>query len=102
MRLPQSSHNWQMDQKIDPNMKAPKPEYIPAFRTLLRYIKPHIWAFIGVFVCTIIAIMSDLLQPYLMKIAIDDNLLAGINDYKGLLVICAVYLLLSISSFAFT
>nr|WP_223829463.1 ABC transporter ATP-binding protein [Paenibacillus arenilitoris] len=83
-------------------MPEQKPQYVSAFRALSGYIKPHIWAFVGVFFCTLIAILSDLLQPFLMKIAIDDNLMAGKNDYRGLLIICAVYLGLSVSSFAFT
>jgi ATP-binding cassette subfamily B multidrug efflux pump len=102
MRPAQAIHNWQADQKADLNQPEPKPQYVSAFRALSGYVRPHIWAFIGVFCCTIIAILSDLLQPFLMKIAIDDNLLAGKNDYKGLLTICAVYLGLSISSFGFT
>jgi ATP-binding cassette subfamily B protein len=102
MRPAQAIHNWQMDQKADPNLPEQKPQYVSAFRALSGYVRPHIWAFIGVFCCTVIAILSDLLQPYLMKIAIDDNLLAGRNDYKGLLTICAVYLGLSLSSMLFS
>jgi len=102
MRSAQAIHNWQADQKGDPNMPEQKPQYFSAFRVLSGYIRPHLWAFIGVFCCTLIAILSDLFQPYLMKIAIDDNLLAGKNDYKGLLTICAVYLGLSLSGFIFT
>lgn len=102
MRPAQAIHNWQTDQKADPNLPEQKPQYISAFRALSGYVRPHIWAFIGVFCCTLIAILSDLLQPFLMKIAIDDNLLAGRNDYKGLLTICAVYLGLSLSSLLFT
>lgn len=102
MRPAQAIHNWQTDQKADPNLPEQKPQYVSAFRALSGYVRPHIWAFIGVFCCTLIAILSDLLQPFLMKIAIDDNLLAGRNDYKGLLTICAVYLGLSLSSLLFT
>nr|WP_246070464.1 ABC transporter ATP-binding protein [Paenibacillus kobensis] len=91
-----------MDQKADPNMPEQKPQYVSAFRALSRYVRPHIVSFSLVFLFTIIAILSDLLQPYLMKIAIDDNLLAGRNDYQGLLLICAAYFALSASSFLFT
>jgi ATP-binding cassette subfamily B protein len=82
--------------------KKPKPQYVSAFRALSGYIREHALGFAAVFGCTLIAILSDLLQPYLMKIAIDDNLLAGVNDYKGLLLICIVYFALSASSFFFT
>lgn len=102
MRQAQAIHNWQADQKADPNLPEPKPEYVPAFRTLSSYARPHLWAFLGVFCCTLIAILSDLLQPFLMKIAIDDNLLSGNTDYKGLLTICAIYFGLSLSSLFFT
>ncbi|GFN31712.1 ABC transporter ATP-binding protein [Paenibacillus xylaniclasticus] len=102
MRPAQAIHNWQLDQKSDPNLPEQKPQYVSAFRALSRYVRPHLVSFGLVFLFTIIAILSDLLQPYLMKIAIDDNLLAGHNDYKGLLVICAAYFTLSASSFLFT
>ncbi|MBH5317406.1 ABC transporter ATP-binding protein [Paenibacillus sp. GSMTC-2017] len=102
MRPAQAIHNWQADQKADLNQSEQKPPYISAFRALSGHIKLHRLGFIGVFLCTLIAILSELLQPYLMKVAIDDNLLAGKNDYGSLLLICAVYLALSLSSFLFT
>lgn len=102
MRPSQAIHNWQMDQKSDLSSAEQNPEYVSAFRILSTYAKPHIFGFIGVFCFTVIAILSELLQPFLVKIAIDENLLAGKNDYKGLLVICAIYLSLSLSSFLFT
>jgi ATP-binding cassette, subfamily B, multidrug efflux pump len=71
-------------------------------RSLFSYTKPHRRTFFFVFCCTLLAIAADLLQPYLVKIAIDDNLLIGKNDYSSLLIICAVYLGLSVSSFLFT
>ncbi len=96
-------HNWQDSLKIGDGGKATKekPHYVPAFRTLLRYMKPYRWAVFGVFICAIIAILSDLLQPYLMKVAIDDNLQAGKQDYKQLLMICLVYFGLSLTGFVF-
>lgn len=106
MRQLNSGHNWQLDQKLgqhaDKKNPEQKPQYVSAFRALSGYVKPHIWALVGVFICTVIAILSDLLQPYLMKIAIDDNLMAGNNDYKALLIICGIYFGLSLSSFLFT
>ncbi|WP_246427732.1 ABC transporter ATP-binding protein [Paenibacillus phyllosphaerae] len=91
-----------MDQKADLNMPEQKPQYVSAFRALSVYIKPHRWSFIAVFCCTLIAILTELLQPYLMKIAIDDNLLAGKNDYRGLIVIAVIYLGLSLSTLVFS
>jgi ATP-binding cassette subfamily B multidrug efflux pump len=100
--MPQAINNWQMDQKNDLNQPAAKPKYISTFRALSGYIKPHRWAFIGVFICSLIAIASELLQPYLVKIAIDDNLMSGKNDYGSLLTICGIYLALSLFALLFT
>lgn len=72
------------------------------FRVLLSYAKPHRWTFLLVFGCTVLAISADLAQPYLVKIAIDDNIMVGRNDYRSLLIICAVYLGLSVAGFLFT
>jgi ATP-binding cassette subfamily B protein len=91
-----------MDQKADLSQSEQKPQYVSAFRALSGYLREHRAGFAAVFACTIIAILSELLQPYLIKLAIDDNLLAGRNDYGGLLVICAIYLGLSLSSFLFS
>ncbi|SEB54551.1 ATP-binding cassette, subfamily B [Paenibacillus sp. GP183] len=73
-----------------------------AFRSVLGYMKPFRWTFVSVFFCTVLAIAADLLQPYLVKIAIDDNLLAGKNDLPGLFIICGIYFALSIIGFIFS
>lgn len=95
-------HNWQEGLKTKEQPESAKAQYVPAFRTLLVYMKPFRVAVLGVFFCSVIAILSDLLQPYLMKVAIDDNLLAGKQDYKQLIIICAIYFVLSLTSFLFT
>ncbi|MDQ0060393.1 ABC transporter ATP-binding protein [Paenibacillus harenae] len=100
--MPQAINNWQMDQKADLSQPAAKPKYISTFRALSSYAKPHWLAFLGVFLFTIIAIAAELLQPFLVKIAIDDKLIGGNGDYSGLLVIGAVYLGLSLLSLLFT
>jgi ATP-binding cassette subfamily B multidrug efflux pump len=71
-------------------------------RFLYSYIKPHRLTFLLVVCCTVIAIAADLLQPYLMKIAIDDNLMAGKNDFRTIVIIGGVYLGLTVASFVFT
>lgn len=73
----------------------------PIFRFLFSYAKPLRWTFFSVFVCTLVAIAADLLQPYLVKIAIDDNIMIGKNDYGALILICGIYLALSLLSFGF-
>lgn len=98
-----------------PNLRKEKPNskqettppqanqaYKSAFRDLSVYARPHRVTFIIVFFCTVLSIAADLLQPYLVKIAIDDNLMVGKNDYRTLLIICAVYMGLSVSSLFFT
>ncbi|GLX68190.1 ABC transporter ATP-binding protein [Paenibacillus glycanilyticus] len=100
--MPTAINNWQMDQKGSQGGKQPKPEYKSAFRILKSYINPHRKTFSLVAICTIIAIVSDLFQPYLVKIAIDDNLMVGKNDYSSLIIICAIYLGLSVSGLFFT
>mgnify|MGYP001287639501 FL=1 len=100
--MPQAINNWQMDRKTDFSLPAPKPKYRSAFKTLAGYARPHAGVFLLAFICTLIAIAAELLQPYLVKIAIDDNLLAGRNDYGELLVISAVYLALSGAALLFS
>lgn len=100
--MAQAINNWQMDQKADPNAPAPKAKPVSTIRALSGYMKEHRLTFAGFIGCTLIAISAELLQPYLMKIAIDDNLLVGKNDVRGLMIICVVYFLLSLISMVFT
>ncbi|PWV94380.1 ATP-binding cassette subfamily B protein [Paenibacillus cellulosilyticus] len=72
-----------------------------AFRALLSYAKPHRWMFAAVFGSALLAISADLLQPYLVKIAIDDELLTGEHEMRKLIILGAVYLLMAVVSFAF-
>nr|WP_261381739.1 ABC transporter ATP-binding protein [Paenibacillus cremeus] len=69
---------------------------------MLAYARPHRTKFLSIFLCTFLAIAADLLQPYLVKIAIDDNLSVGKNDFRMLLIICGVYLALSVIGLSFT
>ncbi|ANS75537.1 ABC transporter [Paenibacillus yonginensis] len=83
----------------------PKPEKkgsLEAFKAVFAYAKPHKLAFSGVFVCALLGISADLLQPYLVKIAIDDHLAIGKKDFDLIGIIAAVYLGISIISFIFT
>jgi ATP-binding cassette subfamily B protein len=73
-----------------------------SFRSLSAYAKPHRFTFAAVLFCAILGIAADLFQPYLVKIAIDDNLMIGKNDYRSLLLICLFYAGLSISSLFFS
>ncbi|SFL21580.1 ATP-binding cassette, subfamily B [Paenibacillus sp. 1_12] len=99
--MPNLSKEKQNNKQESTPPKASK-AYKSAFRELSVYAKPHRLTFIIVFFCTVLSIAADLLQPYLVKIAIDEHLMIGKNDYRTLLIICAVYLGLSISSLLFT
>src|SRR5690606_20359076 len=57
--------------------KAPQVNRKEAFRALLAYAQPHRKSFLIVFVCALLAISADLLQPYLVKIVIDNGLMSG-------------------------
>ncbi|MDR6882664.1 ABC transporter ATP-binding protein [Bacillus sp. 3255] len=90
-----------MSQSKTAGMKEPQPAKA-SLRVLSGYAKPHKWTFAAVLVCALMGIAADLFQPYLVKIAIDDNLMIGKNDYRALLLICLFYVGLSISSLFFS
>lgn len=100
--MAQAIRNWQLDQKADLGGPKGKPKYISSFKALSGYMKEHRLTFAGFIGCTLIAITAELFQPYLMKIAIDDNLMVGKNDYRGLLLICGTYFALSFLSMIFS
>lgn len=98
--MPRSIH---ITEKIERLAEGkPKPKYKSAFRTLGSYMIPHRITFVFVVICTIIAIVSELFQPYLVKIVIDDNLMTGENNFNRILMICLIYFGLSVSGFVFT
>lgn len=90
-----------MDKKTPETNRRPMTpaERRAAFRTIFAYAKPHKLTFGVVFFCSLFAIVADLLQPYLITIAIDDNLMAEKNDMSQLWLIGGVYLGLSLMSF---
>lgn len=100
--MAQAIRNWQADQKADLNAPQGKPEYISSFKALSGYMKEHRLTFAGFIGCTLIAITAELFQPYLMKIAIDDNLMIGKNDFSSLLFICGIYFVLSVLGVVFS
>jgi len=100
--MAQAIRNWQTDQKSDPNAPKPKPKYSSSFRVLFGYMLEHKLTF-GLFVvCTLIAIVGEMLQPYLLKLAIDDHLMVGNAQFSSLLLIGGAYLLLSVISLLFS
>lgn len=73
-----------------------------ALRAILAYARPHRWTFVGIFFATMLAIAADLLQPYLVKIVIDDHIAAGQNGLPFLTGMAAIYLGLAVVSFIFS
>ena len=103
----QAINDWQADQKADPGKpakpaKPAKQQYRSAFRILGSYAGAHRRTFTLVALCSLAAVAAELFQPYLVKVAIDDNLMAGNNDYGSLLWICVIYFALSAAGLAFT
>lgn len=100
--MPKATDLAKPGEEISASYQVSKADHRAAFRAILAYAKPHRRTFIFIFLCTVLVIAADLTQPYLVKIAIDDNLMAGRQDVGMLLVIGAIYLGLSVISFIFT
>ncbi len=73
-----------------------------SFKAMMAYAKPHRLTFLGIFLCSLLGISADLLQPYLVKIAIDDHLAIGQTSVAFLVQLAAIYLGLAVISFVFT
>ncbi|CAH8707346.1 ABC transporter ATP-binding protein/permease [Paenibacillus thiaminolyticus] len=73
-----------------------------SFAAMLAYAKPYRLTFLAVFVCTFFAIGADLLQPYLVKVAIDENMLTGAHGADTLLLLGGCYFLLAAVSLVFS
>ncbi|WP_127575317.1 ABC transporter ATP-binding protein [Paenibacillus barengoltzii] len=73
-----------------------------AFAALLTYAKPHRKAFIAVFGFAFLAISADLLQPFLIKYAIDEKVLFGAHGPSILLSLALAYLALEAVSGVFS
>ncbi|QJD87279.1 ABC transporter ATP-binding protein [Cohnella herbarum] len=94
--------NWQLDNKTALNHPKQDTPYSSVWRLLLAYVWPLRLTFVLVFVCILFAITADLLQPYLVKVFIDDYLLAGHGEYRQLILFAGIYFALSLTDFFFT
>ncbi|WP_240548174.1 ABC transporter ATP-binding protein [Paenibacillus lignilyticus] len=94
--------NGQLDARTDIPLSPSKESNKEAYKGLIGYAKPYRLTFLAVFGCIIVAIAADLLQPYLVKIAIDDHLMKGDRSPNTLFLIAGLYLLLSVAGFVFT
>jgi len=90
------------EDEINPSYQVDGATRRQAFRAMLAYAKPHRMVFLGVFFCAILAISADLLQPYLVKIVIDDNMLGDDQGAGRVIGLGLIYLLLAVISLAFT
>lgn len=73
-----------------------------AFKNILKYAKPHKLTFTAIFFCALLGISADLLQPYLVKIVIDDHLAKGNAQIGFIVMMAGIYLGISVISFVFT
>ncbi|WP_245375389.1 ABC transporter ATP-binding protein [Paenibacillus eucommiae] len=100
--MQKASKSVKPEEEVNSSNTVSKANRRAAFKAILAYTKPFRFTFLAVFFCTLLAISADLLQPYLMKIIIDDNLLAGKNDFRALVIVGAIYVGLSIIGLTFS
>jgi len=87
---------------INPSYDVSPEERRKAFRKMLSYAKPHRRSFFVIFVFTVIAVFTDLLQPYLVKVAIDSDALSGRAGFQLLIIIGLSYFGLAIITMLFS
>jgi ATP-binding cassette subfamily B protein len=75
---------------------------LASLKTIITYSKQHWMAFFLIVVCTFLAVAADLLQPYLIKIVIDNHLIQKSSSLGFLVMIASMYLGLSVVNFVFT
>ncbi|NEZ41457.1 ABC transporter ATP-binding protein [Paenibacillus alvei] len=108
MPEPTMNENSRNNPRVQPKNSGPRlAERSPDDRrqslcAMLAYAKPYRLTFLAIFICTFFAIGADLLQPYLVKIAIDDHVLAGKHGVETLFMLGGGYLLLALLSLLFT
>ncbi len=100
--MPDNDRDKRTQTGPSPSPDSPRAKSRTAFWGIVAYAKPHRLAFLLIFICTLFAISADLLQPYLVKIAIDDDLLNEKFDMGLLLILGAIYLGLAATSLLFT
>lgn len=96
-----NDHSMYSSLEKDPSSNR-RLKYRSAFGALLPYVKPHRRTFVLLFGCIFLAVCAELLQPYLFKIVIDDHLWIGNTDFSFLVIICMIYLGLSITNLFFS
>lgn len=79
-----------------------KGKSLDAFKHVFKYARPHKLTFAAIFVCALLGISADLVQPYLVKIVIDDHLAKGQAEFGYIAMMASIYLGISIVSFLFS
>lgn len=108
MPEPTMNGNSRNNLQVEPKASGPRladmssEDRRQSFCAMLAYAKPYRLTFLAIFLCTFLAIGADLLQPYLVKIAIDDHVLAGKHGVETLFMLGGGYLLLALLSLLFT
>jgi ATP-binding cassette subfamily B multidrug efflux pump len=59
---------------------------------LLPYARPYLWHFLAVIALVVVFNTTSVLQPYLVKIAIDDDISVAHPNLRGLFVISVIYI----------
>ncbi|WP_206879711.1 ABC transporter transmembrane domain-containing protein [Alicyclobacillus mali (ex Roth et al. 2021)] len=76
-------------------MKGERPSSSPGVKSLARllpFARPYAWQFVGVIALVIVFNASSVMQPYLVKIAIDQDISSHHPNPRGLLDIAALYI----------
>lgn len=68
----------------------PKPG-VSSLGRLLPFARPYVWQFIAVIALVIVFNTSSVMQPYLVKVAIDNDISTNHPNMHGLVVIAAIY-----------
>lgn len=81
-----------MNQNSSQSRPAVKKSGMSSLTKLLPFARPYVWQFTLVMVLVIIFNASTVMQPYLVKIAIDSDISTAHPNYHGLLTISAIYI----------
>ncbi len=87
------------NQRKEVNMEL---KTIDALKVLLPYWRNHKKSLVGILVLVILVVAADLLQPIIMKEAIDKHISVPNPDYNTLLEISFIYLVIVIITFGLT
>lgn len=79
-----------------------KDKYKSVFGMLSVYARPERITFLLAFICAFAAVIAELLQPYLVKVVIDNHLLPGLEEAGAIIGLSLLYLGLAVMEFIFS